>query len=138
MPTAPRAGRETPDDGRSLPLTIVTNSACALCAQPMHPGHGWALPESALLHIACGIHSNGITKDPDAFTKESIGPRQERERAQRGAGSRSADDDTRRLRQSRGRVGTAAATLLLGDDPSSRLPDPSVQEDGHGARHRAR
>ena len=48
-------------------MAIVTDSACALCAQPMHPGHGWALPESALLHISCGIHSNGITKDPDAF-----------------------------------------------------------------------
>ena len=65
-------------------MAILTVSACALCTQPIHPGHCWALPDGALVHIVCGIHSKGITKDPGAFTEEPIEPRQERERAQKG------------------------------------------------------
>ena len=45
-------------------MAIVTDSACALCTQSIHPGHGRALHEGALVHIVCGIHSKGITKDP--------------------------------------------------------------------------
>ena len=45
-------------------MAIVTDSACALCTQPMHPGHGWAPLEGALVHIACWTRAGGITKHP--------------------------------------------------------------------------
>jgi hypothetical protein len=96
-------------------MAIVTVSACALCTQPIHPGHCWALPDGALVHIVCGIHSKGITKDQDAFTAEpALEPRQEREGAQKAhARAQQLIDDARGLRRARGRVGTAAAVLLL-------------------------
>jgi hypothetical protein len=96
-------------------MAILTVSACALCTQPIHPGHCWALPDGALVHIVCGIHSRGITKDPDAFIAEpALEPRQEREHAQKAHGrAQQLIDDARGLRRARGRVGTATAVLLL-------------------------
>jgi len=51
-------------------MAIVTDSACALCTQSIHPGHGRALHEGALVHIACWIHAGRITKEGPCRAKE--------------------------------------------------------------------
>jgi len=94
------------------PSSPIPPAPCA--RSPFTLATAGARHEGALVHLACSIHAKGITKDPDAFTEEPIGPRQERERARKArARARHLIDDARGLRRVRGRVGTASAVLLL-------------------------
>jgi len=54
-------------------MAIVTDSACALCTQSIHPGHGRALHEGALVHIVCGITAVQIERGAARTARDFLG-----------------------------------------------------------------